>query len=943
MEPTNHALRGYDERAFEIKGELKNLTVSFGGVQKQLNCYVIQGSGPPLIGRQWLRVLECWPLQKLIAKIEKNRIFKINENKVQETIFQNFTLLFDSTPGIYNKSKIKLYLKNDAKPVALKSRHVPHAIKPLIEEEIKRLISLGHLETVETSEWATPIVPIVKSNGKVRICGDFKLTINPFMIINKYPLHQIDDIFATLQGGEKFSQLDLSHAYMQFAVEDECKKYLTITTHVGLLRYTKMGEGVASGPGIFQQKIDECLMGITGAIAYLDNIYVTGRNTSEHIERLNKVCERLQEYNLRLNKSKCEFLKDSIEVLGFVIDRNGLHKAKSKIKAMVEVAVPTNTKEVASFLGLINFYSRFLKNRACNLQPLYDCANGKIFKWTESCAKAFEWVKRELISERVLAHYDPKKKIVLACDASAYGLSAILSHVFDDGSERPIAYASKKIPKKEMNRSVIDKEASAIVFGFKKFHDFIYGREITLRTDHKPLQYLFGPKKGITLTAASRLQRWAYYLSGFQYRIEHIRSEQNGNCDALSRLPIEDNTRIFDDDFSLVNYIEKRINVIDWKLIKKETITDNALKKVLLYVKAGWPTTLSDDLKPFASKRNDINSEDDCLFLGYKIIIPESLRSTILHALHTSHMGVVKIKMFARSYVWWPGIDYDIERFVKNCTICAEEQKNPGKVNLTPWPWPEKAWSRIHIDFLGPFMGHMYMIVIDAHSKWPEVIDFKQNTKTYRVVEECKTLFARHGLPIDIVTDNGPQFASAEFATFVTRVGVKHTFSPPFCPSTNGAAENFVGTFKDKVSKIMKGGESLQSAIDLFLFDYRSYPHCTTGKTPSQLLYKREMRTRWDLLRRSQVERVEQSQNAQVKFYKGSRKIEFTPGEHVMVRNYGAGQPKRVPGVISTPLSPSTYNVQTAANKNCKRHKNQIISIDHPMPKLRRSPRLHTS
>jgi len=164
----------------------------------------------------------------------------------------------------------------------------------------------------------------------------------------------------------------------------------------------------------------------------------------------------------------------------------------------------------------------------------------KTFEWNEECEKAFNWVKFELTSPRVLAHFDPSQKIILACDASAYGLSAVLSHKYEDGTEKPIAYASKKIPAKEINRAIIDKEASAIVFGFKRFYDFVYGREIILRTDHKPLQHIFGSKKGIPITAASRLQRWAYFLSGYKYTIEYVKSKDNGNCDALSRLPIED-------------------------------------------------------------------------------------------------------------------------------------------------------------------------------------------------------------------------------------------------------------------------------------------------------------------------------------------------------------------------------------------------------------------
>lgn len=374
-------------------------------------------------------------------------------------------------------------MKDNTKPVALGARHVPYALKIKVENEIERLLKLGHLVKVETSEWATPIVPVLKNNGEIRICGDLAVTVNPNLNVTKRPFPHNDDIFQVLKKGLLFTQLDLPHAYMQIPVDKKSQKLLTITTHVGLFQYTKMTEGTASAPGEFQQIMNECLQGIPNTIAYLDNIFVTGSSNEEHVENLRRVCKRLEECGLRLNKAKCDFMKERIEVLGYVIDVNGLHKARSKVKAMWEAPRPTNSKQLSSFLGLINFYARFLPKRSDKLKPLFDCAHNKNFKWSEECEKAFRWVKNELISPKVLAHYDPHEKLVLACDASMYGLSAILSHKYKDGTERPIAYASKKIPEKEISRAIIDKEASAIVFGFKKCYDFVYGREVILRTD----------------------------------------------------------------------------------------------------------------------------------------------------------------------------------------------------------------------------------------------------------------------------------------------------------------------------------------------------------------------------------------------------------------------------------------------------------------------------
>lgn len=205
-------------------------------------------------------------------------------------------------------------------------------------------------------------------------------------------------------------------------------------------------------------------------------------------------------------------------------------------------------------------------------------------------------------------------------------------------------------------------------------------------------------------------------------------------------------------------------------------------------------------------KRNELNVEKEYLLWGYRIVIPESVREGVLWELHASHFGMLKMKMFARSYVWWPNIDSDIENVSAACKVCVQERKKPPSVPLTPWLYPDKCWGRIHSDFLGSFHGHMFMLVIDAYSKWPEIIDMHKCTQTPRVIEEFKKILIRFGLPRHLVTDNGTQYTSLEFQEFCKNNGIKHSFTAPHYLATNGAAENFVETFKDKVDKIVKSG-----------------------------------------------------------------------------------------------------------------------------------------
>lgn len=657
---TKATLNAYGKVPLEHVGILKNLKVKFKGQEVTLSMRVMKGEGPILIGRQWLKIFRLWPL--LDVNKEVNSCHKGEISKVTEKFAVKFPKLFGAEPGLYNKGMLKLVLKENAQPVALKARHLLFANK--VEDEINRFVKLKHLEKVDVSEWATPILPVIKSDGLVRICGNVKLTLNPNLVRDRHPIPLIDEIFLALRNGKTVLQIDLEHAYMQIPVEEKSRDYLTIITHKGLYRYTKMTEGIASGPGDFQRKIEQCLAGINGVIPYLDNIFCTGKNDEEHLKTLYEVFKRLENSGFKVNINKCDFFKERLDILGFVIDENGLHKSKTKVKAMIEAPNPTNRKQLDAFLGLITYYARFLPNRAEKLKPLYECAKVDNFKWTEECENAFQRVKNELVSPRVLAHFDPNESIVLSCDASAYGLAAILSHRYKDKTEKPIAFAFKIIPEKELNRAIIDKEACAIVFGFKKFYNYSYGKEITLRTDHKPLVFIFGPKQEIPLTIAraSRLQRWAYFLSRFSYKIEFVRSELNGNCDALSRLPIKDSTSIFDNEFTAINYVEETLDTLSAVEVAKETKRDKTLNKIIRYVNGTWPSTneMSESEKKYYVKRDELTVEKECLLWGYRIVIPESIRESVLRELHASHFGIVKIKMMGRSYVWWPNVDGDI-------------------------------------------------------------------------------------------------------------------------------------------------------------------------------------------------------------------------------------------------------------------------------------------
>ena len=832
--------------------------------------------------------------------------------------------LFEEKLGLFKGVVAKLLLNpiGEKQPKFYKARTVPFALKERIEKELGCLQAVGIISPVHSSEWAAPIVPVVKQDGSVRICGDYKLTANRVITLESYPIPRIEELFASLSGGVKFSKLDLKNAYLQLELEKNSKQYTTINTHKGLFHYNRLPFGIASAPAIFQRAIETLLQGIPYTCAYFDDIVVTGKTDDEHLQNLQLVFQKLEFVGLKLNKEKCVFMAPSIEYLGHQIDKDGLHPTDEKVTCIKQAPTPSTITELKAFMGLLNYYGKFIPNLATVLAPLYRLLQKDTkWNWGRDQQEAFKCAKELLQSSTLLVHYDPKRQLVLTCDASPFGVGAVLAHIMDDGSERPVGYASRSLFQAEKGYSQLDKEALAIVFGVTKFNSYLYGRPFTIYSDHKPLMYLFSEHKGIPTMASARVLRWAVTLSAYQYSIRYKPGSEVCHADALSRLPIpsSDTDCIPGSIIGLIDFMSS--TPMSSELVKKHTQRDPVLSRVCQFVLKGWTEKkLGEPFFPYESRKYELSVQDGVLLWGSRIVVPPRMRSCVLDELHETHQGIVKMKGLARGYVWWPGMDSDIEKLVKSCNTCQVIRHFPPTAPLHPWEWPKQPWSRLHADFAGLFQGHMFLLLVDACSKWLDVHVMKSISSS-ATIEKLRSIFAIHGLPHKLVTDNGPAFISSEFKTFMDYNSIVHIRSAPYHPSTNELAERAVQTLKDGLRCIKDG--TIETRLARFLSKYRLTPHSTTGLSPSEMLLGRRPRSRLDLMNPDLAQKVLSNQLQQKRTHDNSKQARsFKVGEEVYVRSFNNIN-HWIPGSILATTGPLSYKISLANGVVIKRH------VDH--------------
>jgi transposase InsO family protein len=929
FKPKTIRLNTYNGSPVDILGSCDvSIKLAENGSSKCVTLLIAK-QGASLVGRDWLQSLDI-DIQHAVtlaqAKCQASVYALTGQvSKALEDMLLSEQEVFDtSVPGKLAGFQAKVYPIDNAEPKFYKAFSLPYATRTEVDKNLDDLLENGIIEPVPFAEYACPLVVVKKPDNQIRICGNYKLTANKVLKLEQYPIPTFEDLVQSLQGGQHFTKLDLSHAYHQLELEPQARKYTTINTHRGLFQYRRLPFGIASAPAIFQRTMESVVGDIPMVKAYLDDLIVSGRTEQEHLANLLEVLSRLRKHGMKLKREKCEFFKSSITYLGHQITADGIRPVMDKLKAIREAPEPQNVEQLQAYLGLLGYYRKFIPNLSKRIAPLNELLKAdQKFNWGPVEIATFKMSKGLISSNALLVHYDPTKPLLLQTDASPYGLGAVISHEMPDGTEKPIAFASRSLTPSEKNYAQYEKEALSVVFGVKKFHQYLLGRQFTIVTDHMPLVTSLG-EKPLSPMASSRMARWQMLLSSYQYNIVHKSGKHHNNADALSRLPLpyEDSS---EEDIAKINLISALdSSPVTAEELKAKFNKDSTLVKVRHFLQTGWPDKhdIEEALQPFFTRKEELSVEDGLVLWGNRVIIPNDtqLKTKLLEELHATHPGIVKMKGLARSYLWWPKIDAELESTVRTCTTCQEHQRNPETVPIHPWEFPANPWERIHLDF-AQINGQEVLIAIDAYSKWIEATPMNTITAT-ATIRAVREMLARFGLPKTIVTDNGTQFVSEEFYNFLTSNGITFVQSPPKHPSSNGLAERAVQTVKHGVKKIQSG--TLQERLQKFLLYYRVVAQSTTGLSPSELLLKRRLRTRLDLLRPSLVAKVKKSQTGMTS-YKGGKERQYKVGDSVLAKNFAAG-PVWLKGQVVEVVSPTIVEIQLTDNRVVRRHLDSVRS-----------------
>ncbi len=848
LRPSNVKLRLYSGESLNSMGVFDTDCV-VQGRKYQLSFEIVETSQSPLLSGftcEQLGLMQ-FTIPDDVLKMEHEQYDPLTKTQLMDKYSDVFNLPVESLPG-----EVHFELDPSVSPVQCAPRNVPVAMKEVVKAQLDAYQAEGHITDVtEPTDWISNMV-IVKKPEKLRICLDPKF-LNKALKRSHYIMPTLEDVLYKLPKARIFTLVDAKHAFLQCKLDQDSSFMTTFWTPWGRKRWLKLPFGVSVAPEVYQRKQHELLAGLKGIEPIADDILIVGcgdtdqQAEKDHNLKLQALLERCREVKLRLSLKKLQFKVAEVKFHGHILSSTGLKPDPEKVRAIMDMPNPTDTKGVQRLIGFANYLAKFMPHLSSVCEPLRRLLDKDTpWHWLPKHEAAVAQLKSLASSMPVLCYYDVTKPVTVQSDSSQSGLGCCL---MQEG--QPVAFASRALTPAEKNYAQIEKECLSIVFACQRFHHYLYGRElVTAETDHKPLISIFSKP---LLSAPKRLQSMLMTLQNYSLKVVYKPGPKMFISDMLSRAAADCTGKEAVYQRHAICHLEKEqehvqlinqaeyLNVTDHRLeiIRVHTERDDALQALKTTVLAGWPDEkekTSHLIREFWPYRDEISVQNGILYRGQKVIIPRSLRAEMLKRIHSSHIGGDACYRQARDTLYWPGMQAEIKDFVSNCSTCNEFAHNQQKETMLSHDIPNRPWQIVSMDLFSHRQKD-YLLIVDHFSDFWE-IELLPDLSAETVIKRCKAQFARHGQPDRVITDNGPQFG-ALFRRFAFSWEFEHITSSPRHPKSNGKAESAVKIAKNLLRKAMHDRTDPWKAI----LHWRNTPTEYMDSSPAQRLMSRRLKT----------------------------------------------------------------------------------------------------